>query len=335
VAVQEKLSVVFGDMRGFTRLCMQRPWPQDIQTILNQHLGMLASVVVRRGGIVNKFIGDSVLAIFRGSEGPANAVKAALDMVEEFSPLRAAWAESDTYGLDFLDIGVGIATDERIILGNVTGDKFREFTVVGMAVNLAAALENEARGGKQILCDQLTFRAIKDARLVEADGPFKLTSAKFGEQRVVPYYQLKKSPDASFDVFFSYRRDGGADVARAVQQALRDEFKIFLDVDRLGAGHFDTALLRTIEAAPNFVVFLSKGSLDRCQSPDDWLRKEIGHALRTGRNIVPVVMDGFQFPPAESLPEEIRDLVRHDAVPHDHAYFHPMIDKIRQRLKKK
>jgi hypothetical protein len=92
-------------------------------------------------------------------------------------------------------------------------------------------------------------------------------------------------------------------------------------------------LLDTIAAAPNFVVFLSPGSLDRCGQDGDWLRKEIAQAILTTRNIVPVMLPGFSFPPLETLPEDIREVTRHDAVEYSHRYFNAMVEKIRERLK--
>lgn len=61
-----------------------------------------------------------------------------------------------TKNLSFLDVGVGIATDE-VILGMTGNDRLRDFTVIGTAVNLAAALEWSARDGKHVLCDNHTF----------------------------------------------------------------------------------------------------------------------------------------------------------------------------------
>jgi serine/threonine protein kinase len=87
-------------------------------------------------------------------------------------------------------------------------------------------------------------------------------------------------------------------------------------------------LLRRIEETPNFIVILSPHSLDRCADERDWLRREIAHAIRTNRNIIPVTVKGFDFPRVESLPEDISSLETHNAVDYSHDYFGPMIDKI-------
>ncbi|MBN1566671.1 MAG: toll/interleukin-1 receptor domain-containing protein [Acidobacteria bacterium] len=129
--------------------------------------------------------------------------------------------------------------------------------------------------------------------------------------------------------FISYRREGGADTARLIRAALEARgYSAFLDVESLGASHFDERLFAAIEQAPNFLLILSPGSLDRCHEPDDWLRREIGHALATGRNIVPLLKDGFVFPPAGNLPADLADLSRHNGIPMSHVYFDAAIDKL-------
>ena len=132
---------------------------------------------------------------------------------------------------------------------------------------------------------------------------------------------------ASYDVFISYRRDGGAAEARLIQSALQSRnVRAFLDVTELGRGYFDDALLRSIEQTPNFVVILSPHALDRAESDEDWLRKEIAHALKSERNVVPLIMPGFQFPP--KLPRDLKNLPRHQGMDYSHLYFDAMMQKL-------
>jgi membrane-associated phospholipid phosphatase len=137
-------------------------------------------------------------------------------------------------------------------------------------------------------------------------------------------------------VFISYRREGGSRLARVVQMELeRRGFPCFLDVDDLGAEHFDDRLLLEIERAPNCVVVLAPGSLDRCHRPDDWMRREIVHALAKGRNVVPLMADDFRFPKEEELVEELRNLPRLNGVSYSHEYFMAAFDKLAGFLKRK
>jgi hypothetical protein len=137
-------------------------------------------------------------------------------------------------------------------------------------------------------------------------------------------------------VFISYRREGGARLARVVQIELEGRgWPCFLDVDDIGAEHFDDRLLREIENSPNTVLVLAPGSLDRCRRQDDWLRREIEHALKHGRNVVPLLADGFQFPPDEDLPESLRNLGRFNGVTYSHEYFTAAFDKLEGFLRRK
>lgn len=135
-------------------------------------------------------------------------------------------------------------------------------------------------------------------------------------------------------VFISYRRESGSSLARIVQTELeRRGFPCFLDVDDLGAEHFDERLLHEIELAPNTVVVLAPGSLDRCRNPDDWLRREIVHAFKTNRNVIPFLADGFHFPAEKDLPEGLEDLNRLNGVVYSHQYFTATFDKLQGFLK--
>jgi hypothetical protein len=134
-------------------------------------------------------------------------------------------------------------------------------------------------------------------------------------------------PHSKFDVFISYRREGGDATALFLREKLIQRgLRVFLDVVELHRGYFDEALLTCIADAPNFLVILSPGALDRCVQPEDWLRQEIAHAIRTKRNIIPVLTRNFTFP--AELPEDISTLPRHQGVEYSHMYHTAMIDSI-------
>ncbi len=124
-------------------------------------------------------------------------------------------------------------------------------------------------------------------------------------------------------------------MARIVQSEIEKRgHSVFLDVDDLGPNQFDEKLLTQIEMAPNFVLILAPGSLDRCVEKDDWLHREIAHAIISESNIIPVMIDNFQYPPKESLPSDIKDLVRHNSVIYSHDYFEATFNKLEKFLRK-
>ena len=132
---------------------------------------------------------------------------------------------------------------------------------------------------------------------------------------------------SKYDIFISYRREGGDATALFLREKLMQRgLRVFLDIIDLHKGYFDDALLGCIAEAPNFLVILSVGSLDRCSHPSDWLRAEIAHAIRTHRNIIPVLARGFTFP--LELPEDIGTLPRHQGVEYSHMYHAAMVDSI-------
>lgn len=113
-----------------------------------------------------------------------------------------------------------------------------------------------------------------------------------------------------YDIFISYRREGGKEYARNLTSELVSRgFHPFLDFDELKDGKFDKRITDAIESAPVFMFILSPGSLDRCVNEDDWVRKEILHAIEHKRHFVPVDIDKQfdAFPTDESFPQAIKD----------------------------
>jgi class 3 adenylate cyclase len=200
----EVLTVLFADMRGFTQFCQRVNSPHEIQKRLDEFLSLLARQVLDHGGVVNKFLGDGVLAFFREQDHARRAVRCAFAVLDAFGPLRRRWDESIAADLDFLDIGIGIVTD-AVMIGTIGSDRVRDFTAVGTPVILAAAFEKQARNGKRILVDQPTYSAVKDLVDAEALPSFKLR--KSDQEQGVPYkqYHLKRlRPPIHTRIFVSH-----------------------------------------------------------------------------------------------------------------------------------
>lgn len=149
--------------------------------------------------------------------------------------------------------------------------------------------------------------------------------------------KLAELPDC-FDAFISYRRETASELASLIKVQLENFYnkKIFLDVKELQVGKFDEALLTRIEESPNFILILSKNSLDRCVEKSDWLKREIIHALATDRNIIPVYMDGFKFPEQDVwtlLPDKMKNLKSLQAVMYNHINQDSAIRQIASYMK--
>jgi adenylate cyclase len=157
-----EVSVLFTDLRGFTSLTEALP-PSELLTTLDAYYGALVPPVYAEGGIVNKFIGDAIMATF-GAPAPqadhaARAAAAARGMVKSIAALNAERAKS---GREPLVIGVGIATGP-VALGRLGPANRVEYGVIGDTVNLAARLESmNKEHGTTILCDEATATALGD-----------------------------------------------------------------------------------------------------------------------------------------------------------------------------
>jgi hypothetical protein len=121
--------------------------------------------------------------------------------------------------------------------------------------------------------------------------------------------KIKKSTD----VFISYRRSNGSDLASLLKFYLTLKgFKVFFDVDSLGAGHFGNCLIKNVQETRNFILILTPNALDRCiddQEDKDWVKKEISTALISECNIIPVSRDfDIKVFENEKLPEDIKSL---------------------------
>ena len=111
----------------------------------------------------------------------------------------------------------------------------------------------------------------------------------------------------AYDIFISYRRDGGKELARPLKSELELRgYRVFLDFDELKDGVFDRRIMEAIDAAPIFMVILSPHALDRCVNADDWVRREIEYALEHHRHFIPIDPDrSFEgFPP--DIPDTLK-----------------------------
>lgn len=121
-------------------------------------------------------------------------------------------------------------------------------------------------------------------------------------------------PPARPSVFISYRREGGADIARLLQTFLQSHScEVFLDVDDLDAGPFEDQLLKHIERHDCFLMICSAGALDRCVDEGDYVRREIAHAILHKRRIIPVTLQGFSWPREGELSSDIAEFAKHQS----------------------
>jgi hypothetical protein len=105
----------------------------------------------------------------------------------------------------------------------------------------------------------------------------------------VPMYLVSKT------VFISYRRTNVPWALAISHNLTQHGYDVFFDFNGIASGDFEQVILGNIKAREHFLVLLTPWALERCGEPTDWLRREIETALDTKRNIVPVMLEGFDF----------------------------------------
>jgi adenylate cyclase len=135
-----ELTVMFCDMRGFTRLSESMA-PTALQALLNRVFSRLTLVIRQRRGTIDKYMGDCVMAFWGAPvdtpEHAALAVQAALDMAAAMEEINREHARE---GLPAISVGIGLNTGDMCV-GDMGSDVRRSYTVIGDAVNLASRLE--------------------------------------------------------------------------------------------------------------------------------------------------------------------------------------------------
>ncbi len=189
---ERTISICFWDIRGFSRLCeVLKAHPTLVAGFLREYCEVGARTIFEHGGLLDKFIGDGIMALFgvlngKGDGGRSDAiqaVRAATALRLHFDQIARRWTkEWEVYTPHKIDIGIGcgIHTGEALV-GNV-GTEFRDqFTALGPHVNFAARIEARSRSG-QILVSQTTASRVRDAiGLTEAGeiGDIKNISGEF------------------------------------------------------------------------------------------------------------------------------------------------------------
>ncbi|MGB9992731.1 GAF domain-containing protein [Massilia sp. SM-13] len=154
-------TVLFSDIRSFTTITEQLG-AQGTVAMLNEYFTLMVDCIQREEGMLDKFIGDAIMAAFGipvGHEDDADrAVRTSIAMIRA---LQAWNAQRAGEGKPPVDIGIGLNTDQ-VVSGNIGSKKRMDYTIIGDGVNLAARLESACKQyGARILISEFTYRALR------------------------------------------------------------------------------------------------------------------------------------------------------------------------------
>ncbi len=150
--VNQKITVLFADIRGFTTLS-EKENPEKVVGLLNKYFTAMSEIIFAYGGTLDKYIGDGLMAIFgapnASPEDSKNALKTAVAMQKRLTTLNG---ELSAEGFSRVEIGIGLHTGIATI-GYIGSEQRSEYTAIGDSVNIASRLEQNARGGQILISD--------------------------------------------------------------------------------------------------------------------------------------------------------------------------------------
>ncbi|PKK88570.1 MAG: adenylate/guanylate cyclase domain-containing protein [Candidatus Wallbacteria bacterium HGW-Wallbacteria-1] len=194
-------TVLFSDIRNFTTIS-EKLGPRKTVSMLNSYFTGMVDIIFHHGGILDKYIGDALLAVFgtpfSSGMDADKAVQAAVDMVRTLGDFNASSEFTCELGAP-LSIGIGISTDE-ILVGNIGSLKRMDYTVIGDGVNLASRLEGANKYfGTNILVGERTWQQLKGDFLCRQIDRIQVKGKTMpvGVYEVLDYHDSKTFPGVS------------------------------------------------------------------------------------------------------------------------------------------
>lgn len=134
-----------------------------------------------------------------------------------------------------------------------------------------------------------------------------------------------------FDIFISYKRISLPTANNLYYRLTTKGYSTFFDLEEMRNDDFDKQLLHYIGNAKDVFVILEEHSLDACKDgtwETDWFCREIIFALEQNKHIIPILLNGYEMPKEEDLPDKLKRLTKQDAPKFDFAYFSEYIERL-------
>jgi adenylate cyclase len=186
---RKEITVLFSDIRGFTTMS-EKLSPEQVVEILNIHLSAMSDIIIRSGGMVDKYIGDCIMAVWNAPNDVGNhrrlACETALRMLDALKDVNRVISEKGIKLAAELKIGIGLNTGYAIV-GNIGSELKSDYTAIGDTVNVASRLESlNKQFGTGIIVSESTVEGIRDVFTVRDLGAIPVK----GRAEPVQIYEL-------------------------------------------------------------------------------------------------------------------------------------------------
>jgi len=183
--VTQTITVLFADIRGFTRISEHAPREQIVQ-LLNRYFSAMTDIIFAHGGTLDKYLGDGLMALFGAPtvtpKDATNAISAAVAMQRRMLSIND---ELRAEGFPEIGIGIGLHTGE-VIAGYIGSERRSEYTAIGDAVNTSSRLESNAKAG-EILVSEVTAQAARSRYQLAPREPITVKN----REQPVPLFEVE------------------------------------------------------------------------------------------------------------------------------------------------
>ena len=214
IAETKNVSILLSDLRGFTAMS-EKYSPLIVIELLNRYFSKMSEIIDKHGGVIDKFMGDSIMVLFGALDSTDTDLSATLACAIEMQIAMNEINEiSQSLGMANLYMGIGINTGE-VVAGTLGSDVYREYTVIGDQVNLVSRVEAHSLRG-QILLSENTYDLTKgmieigEMNEVHVKGKsravkmYELLAVNLPERLEVPCREIRKSPRVEVNIPLNY-----------------------------------------------------------------------------------------------------------------------------------
>jgi adenylate cyclase len=186
---KRNITIFFSDIRGFTPIS-EKLQPEELVHLLNEYLTEMTSIIMDGQGLVDKYMGDAIMAFWGAPIEQPNhaelACESSLKMVDKLRELQKKWKKE---GIPSFDIGIGLNSGEAIV-GNMGSKSRFDYTAMGDNVNIASRLEGlNKKYDTNIIISENTYKLVKDKFKTKKIDTVKV---KGKEKSIIIYELLSK-----------------------------------------------------------------------------------------------------------------------------------------------